>query len=818
MKILKKWITLCITGIIISSLAGCGRSGEINSTGDEKENAKTNAETLEKSMGRYLEEELAVPKIDGTPNYQPDFYMQRQDDGKLVLVDRFVGGYVSEDNGESWEKTEDSWDYLTENNYIMHVAFSPEGATALVCSPYEDEDESELSEEETAGNPEDAGGDFAAEAQNKEDAVEEPEEDAESAENSEIPLPEIIYYYIDPEGTVTEIPFQGSGNDFILHFEFDRQGRLYGYGTDGIAYRIDPGTGTAKELFGVEGTVEFVCFTGRYMVACTSRKAVVVYDLEQEITVEDKVLQDFVKENAGQSSDISDDGHSMIATEGEQADIIYLAVSDGLYRHVFGGTVMEQIIDGNMTMLGDPSAELLDMVMLPDNEFLVLYTGEKLCKYTYDPNVPTVPERQLHVYSLVENYSLRQAVSLFQKEHPDVYIRYEVGMSGEDSVTRDDAVRKLNTKIMAGEGPDILLLDGLPQTSYEEKGVLMDVSPVVDGMDGEAKLFPNVVDACRKDGKIYALPIRIQIPMMVGKKDDVEKIRDLNSLVDVIEAARAENPQGALFGLKSPEELLYVLSLTSSAAWMDEKGNINEKALEEFLTAADRIWQAELSGVDEEWLESETNYGARFSGEGMYYATASNQALNTVIEGQRIGLGKVYRIDFDYDTITSIAGLEDDFDYEVWNGQVENGFIPDGMAGVLANSAEDELVMEFYRFLFGRKLQDMDLSGGFPVNMASFDTFAVNPYEDPGMWDNFAGGFNILNDNGERFMINLIWPGEEEFGKLKEIVSGMSVVGRGDATIEEMTIEVGAEMLDGDMTVQEAVQEIVKRSAIYLAE
>lgn len=802
MKKCGKWAALCCVGIIAaSSLAGCGAgSGEINSKGNEKENIGTDGTDAEKSMGRYLEEELTVPKIDGTPNYRPDFSMKRRDDGKLVLADQFTGEYISEDGGKSWERVEDCWSDLTVDNYIAFVAVSSDGAAALASSPYDDE--SDTSDEEATEEPE--------------SGAEESDEDAEGTENEGPWIPDYVYYYINPEGVTTELLFPGGAEDFILGFTFDRQGRLYGYATNKKVYRFDTGTGEAKELFEADSVLDFVCFTDRYMVALTRKKAAVVYDLEQGmIAEEDKILQDFVRENAGKSTDILGDGYGMIAA-GEQDDIIYLAVNDGMYRHVLGGTMMEQIIDGSMTTLGDPSVALLDMAILPDNEFLVLYTGGKLCKYTYDPDVPAVPERQLTVYSLMENYSLRQAVSLFRREHQDVYVRYEIGMSGESGITRDDAVRKLNTKIMAGEGPDVLLLDGLPQTSYVEKGVLADVSAVVDGMD----LFPGVVDACRKDGKIYGLPVRIQIPMVTGKKEDVERIQDLNSLADVIEEARRETAQGAILGLKSPEQLLHVLSLTSSAAWTDEKGNIDEKALEEFLGAADRIWQAELSGVDEDWLESEINYSARFSGEDMYYATASNQAINIAMGEQQIGVGKVYRIDFDYDTIISIAGTEDDFGCEIWNGQVVNGFIPDGMAGVLANSAGDELVMEFYRFLFERRLQDMDLSGGLPVNRASFDTFAVNPYEDPEMWmgDNFAGGLIISNDSGERFTLNLAWPSEEEFGKLKEMVSGMTTVNRGDPMIEEAVFEAGQKVLNGEMTVQAAVQEIVKKSAIYLAE
>lgn len=795
---------LFITGVMIAFLlAGCGNGGGTDRAGAEKGDTAQNTEDGEKSMGRYLERELAGPASDGKNAYAR-FCLERQDDGKIVLADRDIGVYVSADSGESFEEAECLWKGLIENNYVSDVAVSPDGAAAVMCSPNVDYDEN--AEETVEGTIEETAEECA---------------DVSPEELTEV-VPERDYYYIDKTGAVTALSYPGGEDEFLTGFRFDREGRLYGFGTDNRVYRFDTETGEAKELFTVEGLVNSACFTGQYMAVVTTRNEILLYDLEEEVLAqEDTVLGDFLKENLGEDYAGYNESCPVIATQGEQKDVLYVAFRGGLYRHVIGGTVMEQVIDGNITAFGDPSTGLQDMVMLPDNEFIVVYSGGKLCKYTYDPNVPTVPEHQIDVYSLAENYSMRQAVSLFQKEHSDVYVHYEIGMGGRDSVTKEDAIRNLNTKIMAGEGPDILLLDGLPRTSYEEKGMLADVSGIVGSMSGEEELFPNIVEACKKDGKLYALPIRIQLPMAVGRKEDVARITDLESLADTVEEIREENREGAILGLKSPEQLLTVLSLTSSAAWTDEKGEIDREALTEFLEIAKRIWQAEISGVDEEWLESEDDrYSEDPSGDGIYYATASTRALNVAMEEQKLGIGKVYRVDFDYDTITSLKRRYEDLDYRFLNGQVENGFIPHGLAGILANSAEDELAVEFYRFLFGRTLQDMDLSGGLPVNIASFDSFAVNTHPDPDgfMEETFAGGLVLSGDDGRIFSLDLFWPSGEEFQALKEMAGSATVMSVGDAAIEEAVLEVGEKMLKDDLTPENAMQEIIKRSAIYLAE
>ncbi len=694
----------------------------------------------------------------------------------------------------------------------------------MVYSPYEEEDgkEPDASGDETGASGDEAFQSAEPEPSGKEGAQTAADE-GERTEDTEENTIESVWkaMYFDADGRGMELDFPETGDARILKLAFDRQGGLYAFDFQGRVYRIDPAAGTKREMFDTEGLMDFVCFTERYMVGFTSRGEVVIYDLEQEKPApEDRTLQDFVRENLGDSLGGMERGHKLVAAGGEQEDIIYFAFSGGVYRHVIGGTAIEQIIDGTISSFSDPSMVLMDMVMLPDNEFVVLYNDVRLYRYTYDPNVPAVPDKQVKVYSLVENYSMRQAVSLFQKMHQDVYVHYEIGMSGIDGVTKEDAIRNLNTKIMSGEGPDILLLDGLPRESYEEKGILADMSAVVDGMSGEEELFPNVVEACRKEGAIYGLPVRIQLPMMAGSNKYVEKIKDIETLADAVEEIREENPEGAILGMKSEEELLYMLGLTSSAAWTDEKGMIDEKALQEFLAAAERIWQAELSGVDAGQMRERVNYSDRFIGEDGYHAVLSTNVIGIATGGQEFAIGKVYRVDFDYDVMTSIAELaEDDLGFGFWNGQVSKGFIPDGLAGVAASSADNEMAVEFYRFLFGRDLQDMDLSGGLPVNMASFDSFAKNPREGAiGGDKDLAGGLAMSNDDGSYFELEVKWPKEEEFQRLKEMAGSVTRISTGDGAVEEAVYEIGPDALNSIITPEEAVREIVEKSAIYMAE
>lgn len=785
MKRLKKWTALfCVVMMTVSLLAGCGGGGDNNaSAGEEpkeekKKTAAAEEENAEKSMGRYLEREVILPEeIGGMVSY-PISYMKRLASGELVLTERMAGKYISTDVGETWEYAGCPWSSVSKDLYITDMTISPDGSVALL-GVSTDENEREAGDVQYGYH----------------------------------------YYNADGDEVKLEIP-EDTG---IRGFGFDNRNRLYGYAGGGKVYRFDPEAGSKKELFAADGTVDFACFTDQYMVGVTTRGAVVVYDIEQDIMMDtDQVLQDYIKENLGLSIGSSDVGHSVVLTAGEQEDVIYFAFEGGLYRHVIGGTAIEQLIDGGASTFGDPSATLVDMTMLPDNEFIVLYAEMRMYRYTYDPNVPTVPDKQLKIYSLEENVSLRQAVSMFQKANQEVYVRYEIGMSGKDGVTREDAIRTLNTKIMSGEGPDILLLDGLPQSSYEAKGVLADMSTVVDAMSGDAALFPNIVEACRKDGKIYALPVRVQIPMVLGRAEDMQKVNDITSLADVVEELREENPEGALLYVRTPEQLLYILRYGCSAAWTDEKGNIDEKALEEFLTAAARIWQAQISGVDEKDIgASESGYGTIDSEFAQYYGNAGTGAESVAMGTGKLAVGRITDIDFEYDMVTTLKEEGYDIEIKLFGGQVKNGFVAGGLVGVTANAADNETAIEFYRYLFGKELQDKNVySSGLPVNMASFEGLKNNPRAGlaEGMDERYAGSIGVGTPDGEYFGIELMWPTEEEFRKLEDMVSSASAISTGDPTIENAVFEIGPRAMEGSITSREAVQEIVRRSAIYLAE
>ena len=93
-----------------------------------------------------------------------------------------------------------------------------------------------------------------------------------------------------------------------------------------------------------------------------------------------------------------------------------------------------------------------------------------------------------------------------QREHTDVYISYEIGCAGEEGFNWEDALKSLSTQLLAGKGPDVLDLTGLPWESYAEKGVLLDLSGDLAELSADGELLENIAGACvLADGTCPAL-------------------------------------------------------------------------------------------------------------------------------------------------------------------------------------------------------------------------------------------------------------------------------------------------------------------------
>ena len=414
-----------------------------------------------------------------------------------------------------------------------------------------------------------------------------------------------LYFYVDGAGQKHELEPYGEGYQKATNlntFAFSSEGDLYAASADNV-YRINVESGGTVSLFATSGQVESIVFVDDVLLAA-DREKVYLYDTAGgKMLGDNSVLNDFVASH--------NNGGLVMA---ERANVLYMACRTGLYRYIWGGSVIEQIADGQMTALGDTQRKPLALQVLDNGEFRILFSGNYMVEMYYDETLPARPSKELTVYSLEENGWIRYAGQLFQKEHPDVLVRYETGIDGDNAVSKEDALKNLNTRLLAGEMPDVLVLDNMDIEQYAGKGVLKELDGILEPYLEEGILYQNIVEGMRmtEEDKIYSVPMMVYLPLWLSEKMYLEDEDSLEDIVAGMEMARQKHPEGPILYTPYPRDLLHQTMPACLPAWTGDDGSLDTEKLTEYYQAVSRMWELDCAGLSEAereaWQNNNTEY------------------------------------------------------------------------------------------------------------------------------------------------------------------------------------------------------------------
>ena len=295
----KRFVSLALAVMMLVVTAGCSSGG----TQDKGKEGAGGAEQ-ESTKGRYVERILETPK-----DFKGKGSMGVLEDGSLIIVDS-ENGIVSKskDEGQSWTADENMGKKLKEvvnrdQVELTSVAVAPDGGLFF----------SYILWEESNGQKKTY-----------------PEQ----------------YVYIDNKG---------KENEFELGLEkykcslrkavFTKEKKLYVLTNSEHIYEIDCKKKTAKKVEEADRDL-YGIFPYGNTFAVTGKDKVFIYDAKQgKMDSSDEALNQFIQ---GEKSE-------QVVLGGSQDDKILAAHSGGIYSHVKAGTVMEQLADGSMTSLSNPS-------------------------------------------------------------------------------------------------------------------------------------------------------------------------------------------------------------------------------------------------------------------------------------------------------------------------------------------------------------------------------------------------------------------------------------------------------------------------------
>ncbi len=771
-------LTAAMVLALTPGLAGCGNTEKADNTKKEKTDTK-DTQKEEKTMGRYLEEDVALPEDCG--DIQD---MTLLEDGTLRIC-YYKGDGVfysdSSDGGKSWKEAVDLSEALKVDTSKYGLSYPKLGAKGeIFVSAYDASGETE----------------------------------------------EHKYYYLAPDGSVKELDLsQILASGYVTEARFTDKGNLIINDFPTALVEINLLDGSIVRKY-EEGN-NITCFApiGNYLVAVTN-STVHYYDLETGEPLEDAAaLTEQLIEDESNLELTSTSSYPLVFSKGDEEDSLFYAEDGGVYRYSFKGSVVEEVIDGNLNSLSSPDISLVAMNRDQDgNIYVAVQDGAadmghmgRVLKYTYSPDTPAEPDTELTVYSLLDNSYIRQVAAIFQKKYPDIYLSLEVGMTGEDGMTITDALKTLNTEIMAGNGPDVMILDGIPEDTYIEKGMLADISSILDKAEKEDGILDNIREPYREeDGSQYVMPLRFSIPLIQGNKEDVEKAGDIVSMADMLESYQAEYTEMqmplSLMGA-GPEGFLRTFADVSSPAWQKEDGSLNEDAVMEYLEQAGRIYAAGKERMD--YIKEMAGGYVYSLSELPYLSNVTGFVMSLLAGYVKMAAGRLASPE-DLANMYSLEQKMGDITHSLWNGQAQNCFIPSQIVGISAKAEQKEAAEKLVEFLFTKEGQGIGSNSGFPVNEAVYDSedyWAVG--DDEGCLGTSGSGDA---NTGEYVELDIVRADEKTTKEIQELGKTLTTPSRGNEIILNAIAENGTRYLNGEISLEEAAKGAIQQVNLYLAE
>lgn len=767
---LKRTISLLLSTVLLFSLSGCA--------------AEESTSQVQQAAGRWAEQEI-------TPEqglYQLGFAADA--DGTLywygtdpnAVQEWQVRCFVSQDNGQTWQEEQLSWQEQISGT-ITGVSRASDG-TLLVTS-YGVEGGTQT------------GWLISADGTSRQLCFDIPEEatiqrvDLMSAERAfltlEVPMEGEGYSVqaTDVNGQATAARMISPSESGV--FDLTTGQKVNGESTEYPQFLISAEAG---------GTLYVMNFDGERQT----------YQLQ---SVDESGALTMLHENL---SDIT--GNAALAVRADGTS--YFADVRGVHRLAQGGSKLETILEAGAFTLALPGRTIHTLLVLDDGSFAVAMSDmegsnyqSRIYRYYEDDSLPAPSEdNTLNVWSLYNSDTARAAAVQFGTENPSLNVQYTYALEDGDAAGVEDVLRQLNTELLAGNGPDVLILDGVDDyASYIQKGVFADLSGAID----ETALVPSVGQAFLQDGEVCVFPARFQVPVLFGDAGSVEKLTSLDALRSEVHqwAPRPDvtvedesyytpldDAHAYAFSFLDLEKLVDFALQTSMSAILTDEG-IDGDALYQVLDLIADI--GGYYGMDE-YSENPTE-NSTAGGSGGDVVIASDE-LQEYTNSDRARFGRTLMstpLVIPSNGGRYIGGIlsgtfeQSEFNVVLQPGLCEGAFIPTCMVAVNAGSTQQQPALEYVRTLLSEKIQStLYEDEGMPVNQAALDA-SLSRAQQANDWELYQGDFG-------------------------ELLAGLKTPVRINTTVKQYILEYAKDLCAGTLSVEDAVAELTNELSLYLAE
>ena len=529
----------------------------------------------------------------------------------------------------------------------------------------------------------------------------------------------------------------------------------------------------------------------------TGTKQIKKHDLSEQIweNVENEELVQALKKTTGYGCLAADPSAEMLYTEGK--GIVKYSVEKDETTHAINGEVLNSCIDTINEPITGLAVQGENIVVCTagksGSESNLYFLQKEQTKKNEKDKTDTGKNTVLKIYSLKENSMIRSSLAFFRREHTDISINYTVGYTGEDGFSVSDAIRKLNTEIMADEGPDIIVLDNLPVEEYISKGVLEPVIDIVNEKKDE--IFFNMIEGYNKESEIFCVPTTFRIPVIIGNSE-VVSAESSKAVIDQIE--QQESP--VLTRQDFPYAAMYMF-VTSD---MVEKDGMNEEKLTAYYN--DLLRLKEMGNVTDK-IVGESDYSMNQTVDIFPYGE-SDVPSDIYFGEAKAGVGQIAYAD-SYIKLKS-ARKQADIQFDYLNKSGGNYYIPTEVLGINSRSSYKDAAKEFLSLYLTEEVQNTNTMG-FSINRNSMRNSAAVT-DSPQYYSTIYK--NLEDTSG----LDLYTLSTDEFNELLQFVELADTPVRVDAVVTETVMEQADKILYEGLDVQTAVQTVCDKINLYLKE
>ena len=529
----------------------------------------------------------------------------------------------------------------------------------------------------------------------------------------------------------------------------------------------------------------------------TGTKQIKKHDLSEQIweNVENEELVQALKKTTGYGCLAADPSAEMLYTEGK--GIVKYSVEKDETTHAINGEVLNSCIDTINEPITGLAVQGENIVVCTagksGSESNLYFLQKEQTKKNEKDKTDTGKNTVLKIYSLKENSMIRSSLAFFRRKHTDISINYTVGYTGEDGFSVSDAIRKLNTEIMADEGPDIIVLDNLPVEEYISKGVLEPVTDIVNEKKDE--IFFNMIEGYNKESEIFCVPTTFRIPVIIGNSE-VVSAESSKAVIDQIE--QQESP--VLTRQDFPYAAMYMF-VTSD---MVEKDGMNEEKLTAYYN--DLLRLKEMGNVTDK-IVGESDYSMNQTVDIFPYGE-SDVPSDIYFGEAKAGVGQIAYAD-SYIKLNS-ARKQADIQFDYLNKSGGNYYIPTEVLGINSRSSYKDAAKEFLSLYLTEEVQNTNTMG-FSINRNSMRNSAAVT-DSPQYYSTIYK--NLEDTSG----LDLYTLSTDEFNELLQFVELADTPVRVDAVVTETVMEQADKILYEGLDVQTAVQTVCDKINLYLKE